>query len=142
MVCHLLINGLLAHPKCVESRDLSYDRTRDESGDLLLIWSHETQSPDRLARAPCFSGSHAGLITGFTCGTFDLELVVFDVADCVHDSQSRSNQSSPCNVAAHAGPAQLLNNPLKLNDIKHATHSSTPIDQAWEALSHMIEGAP
>jgi len=37
MVCHLLINGLLAHPKRVESRDLSHDRTRDESGDLLLV---------------------------------------------------------------------------------------------------------
>jgi hypothetical protein len=37
MVCHLLINGLLAHPKCIESRDLSRDRTRDGSGDLLLI---------------------------------------------------------------------------------------------------------
>jgi hypothetical protein len=33
----LLINGLLAHPKHVESRDLSRDRTHDWSGDLLLV---------------------------------------------------------------------------------------------------------
>ena len=56
------------------------------SGDLLLIWSCEAKSPDGLARAPCFSGSRAGLITGFTCGTFDLELVMLDVADCVRDT--------------------------------------------------------
>ena len=44
------------------------------------------KSPNELARAPCFSGSRAGLITGFTCGTFDLELVMLDVVDCVHNS--------------------------------------------------------
>ena len=82
----MLINGLLAHPKRVESHDLSRDRTHDGSGDLLLVWSRETRSPDGLARAPCFSGSRAGLITGFTCGILDLELVMFDVADCVRDS--------------------------------------------------------
>jgi hypothetical protein len=42
---------------------------------------------DELARAPCFSGSCAGLIMGFTCGTFDLELVKLDVVDCVHDTE-------------------------------------------------------
>jgi hypothetical protein len=43
------------------------------------------RSPDELARAPCFSGSRVSLITGFTCETFDLELVKLDVVDCVHD---------------------------------------------------------
>ena len=43
------------------------------------------RSPDELARAPCFSGSRAGLVTGFICGTFDLELITLDVADRVHD---------------------------------------------------------
>ena len=59
--------------------------TRDVSGDLPLTWSHDLRSPDGLARAPCFSGSRADLVTGFTCGTLDLELVKLDVADCVHD---------------------------------------------------------
>jgi len=44
------------------------------------------RSPDELACAPCFSGSRAGLITGFTCGTFNLELVTLDVADCIHNT--------------------------------------------------------
>jgi hypothetical protein len=56
------------------------------SGNLLLIRLRETWSPDGLAHAPCFSGSCAGLITGFTCGTFDLKLVTLDVVDCVHDT--------------------------------------------------------
>ena len=43
------------------------------------------RSSDDLAHAPCFSGSHAGLILRFTCGTFNLELRDHDVADCVHD---------------------------------------------------------
>jgi hypothetical protein len=90
----LLINGLLAHPKCIESRDLSHDRTRDGSGDLLLIRSCETRSPDGLARAPCFSGSRAGLITGFTYGTFDLELVILDVVDCVCNTVTLDGQVS------------------------------------------------
>ena len=85
-VCHLLINGLLARPKCIGSRDWSCVRTRDESGDLLVVWSHETRSPDGLAHVPCFSGSCVGLIMGFTCGTFDLELVMLDVVDCVHNT--------------------------------------------------------
>ena len=51
-------------------------------------------SPDELARAPCFSGSHASLITGFTYGTFDLELVKLDVADCIHDSNRGERKPS------------------------------------------------
>jgi len=46
------------------------------------------RSLDELARAPCFSGSCASLITGFTCGTFNLELVKLDVVDCIHDTIS------------------------------------------------------
>jgi len=64
------------------------------SGNLLLIRSRETWSPDGLARAPCFSGSCAGLITGFTCGTFDLELVILDVADCVRDKEGPAHSRS------------------------------------------------
>ena len=74
MICHLLINGLLACPKRIGSCDWSHVVTRDVSGDLPLVWSHVLKSPDGLARAPCFSGSRAGLITGFTCGIFDFEL--------------------------------------------------------------------
>ena len=79
------INGVLARPKRIRSRDLSRVRARDVSGDLLLVWSRETGSPDGLARVPCFSGSRVSLITGLTCGTFDLEPWKLDVADFVHD---------------------------------------------------------
>jgi hypothetical protein len=50
------------------------------------------RSPDELARAPCFSGSCASLIMGFTCGTFDLELREHDVADCIYDKTQMSAQ--------------------------------------------------
>ena len=43
------------------------------------------RSSDELAHVPCFSESRADLITEFTCGTFDLELVKLNVTDCVHD---------------------------------------------------------
>ena len=85
-VCHLLINGLLAHPKRIGSRDWLRVRTCDKSDDLFLVWSCEIRSPDDLARASCFSESRAGLITGFTCGTFNLELWECDVVDCVHNT--------------------------------------------------------
>jgi len=55
------------------------------SGDLLVLRSHGIRSPDSLARVPCFLGSRVGLITGLTCGTFDLELQKLDVVDFVHD---------------------------------------------------------
>jgi hypothetical protein len=85
MVCHLLINRLLARPKHIWSRDLSRVRTRDMSGDLLVLRSRGIRSPDSLARVPCFSGSRVGLITGLTCGTFDLELRKLNVVDSVHN---------------------------------------------------------
>jgi len=50
------------------------------------------RSPDELARALCFLGSCASLVTGFACGTFDLELVKLDVADCVYDNYSFSKR--------------------------------------------------
>jgi len=86
-VCHLLINGLLAHPKHIWSYDLSHVRSRDMLGDLLLLWLHGIRSPNSLACVSCFSGSHVGLITGLTCGTFDLELWKLNVMDFVHDKQ-------------------------------------------------------
>jgi len=49
------------------------------------------RSPDELACAPCFSGSRAGLIMGFTCGSSDLELGECDVVDCVYDSMPSSS---------------------------------------------------
>jgi len=93
----VFINRLLARPKCIESRDLSCVETCDKSGDLFLVWSCETRSSDGLARVPCFSGSLAGLIMWFTCGIFDLELVMLDVADCVYDTMCipHSPQSVP-----------------------------------------------
>jgi len=105
-VSHLLINRLLAHPKCIRSCDLScvrtYDlscvRTCDMSGDLFLVWSHETQSPDSLACVPCFSGSCGGLIVGFTCGTFDLKLWELDVIDYVHNSIPSLGFCCACNA--------------------------------------------
>jgi hypothetical protein len=59
------------------------------------------RSPDELARAPCFSGSYAGLITGFTCGTFDLKLIKLDVVDCIHDRQRGTHtvHASFCNLS-------------------------------------------
>jgi hypothetical protein len=68
------------------------------SGDLFLVKSHETRSHDGLARAPCFLGSHGGLIVGFTCGTFDLELWELDVVDCVHDSIPSLGFCCTCNA--------------------------------------------
>ena len=56
------------------------------------------RSPDDLARAPCFSGSHAGLVIGFTCGTFNLELGELDVADCIHDSIPSLGSCCACNA--------------------------------------------
>jgi hypothetical protein len=65
---------------------MTRDGSRDVSGDLLPVGSRVTRSPDVRARVPCFSGSRAGLVAGFTCGTFVLELWKLDVVDCVHDS--------------------------------------------------------
>jgi hypothetical protein len=56
------------------------------------------RSPDDLAHAPCFSGSRAGLVMGFTCGTFDLALEEFDVADCIHDSIPSLGSCCACNA--------------------------------------------
>jgi hypothetical protein len=56
------------------------------------------RSPDELACAPCFSGSRVSLITGFTCETFNLELVKLDVADCVHDSIPSLGFCCTCNA--------------------------------------------
>ena len=86
MVCHLLINRLLACPKCIWSCDLSYIRACDMSDDLLLFWSRGIESLDSWSHVPCFSGSHVGLIMRFTCGTFDLELWKLNVVDSVHNS--------------------------------------------------------
>ena len=85
-VCHLLINRLLARPKRIWSHNLSHVSICDMSGDLLLLWSCGIRSPDSLAHASYFSGSCVGLITGLTCGTFDLELRKLNVVDRVHDS--------------------------------------------------------
>jgi hypothetical protein len=74
MICHLLINGLLACLKHIGSCDLLCVRIHDMSGDLFLVKSCETQSHDGLAHVSCFSESCGGLISGFPCGTFDLEL--------------------------------------------------------------------
>jgi len=98
MVCHLLINGLLAYPKCIGSRNLSHVRTRDVSGDLFLVWLCVIRSPNELACAPYFLGSCAGLITGFTCGTFDLELVKLNVVNCVYDSIPSLGFCCSCNT--------------------------------------------
>ena len=57
------------------------------------------RSPDDLARAPCFSGLRAGLITGFTYGTFNLELGELDVTDCVHDSIPSLGLCCACNTS-------------------------------------------
>ena len=97
-VCHLLINGLLACPKRIKSHDLSHVRAYDESGDLFLVWSCGIRPPNDLARASCFSGSRAGLITGFTCGTFDLELWELDVVDCVYNSIPSLGSCCACNT--------------------------------------------
>jgi len=67
-------------------------------GDLFLVKSCETRSHNGLARAPCFLGSHGGLIVGFTCGTFDLELWELDVVDCVHDSIPSLGFCCTCNA--------------------------------------------
>jgi len=56
------------------------------------------RSPDDLAHASCFSGSCAGLVTGFTCGTFDLELRERDVVDAVHDKERDGNRAHPAAV--------------------------------------------
>jgi len=50
------------------------------------------RSPNELAHASYFSGSRASLIMGFTCGTFDLELVKLDVTDCVHDNRGEKDE--------------------------------------------------
>jgi hypothetical protein len=129
-VCHLLINGLLAHPKRIEFRDLSRDRTRDGSDDLLLIWSRETRSPDGLARAPCFSGSRAGLITGFTYGTFDLELVILDVVDCVRDIRCLT----PCPCVNTWTPLFILIDAYNASFWPHV--ASCPVRLPHHQLSH------
>jgi hypothetical protein len=74
MICHLSINGLLACPKHIRSCDLLCVRIRDMLGDLFLVKSRETQLHDGLAHVSCFSESCGGLISGFPCGTFNLEL--------------------------------------------------------------------
>jgi len=86
MVFHLSINGLLACTKHIRSCDLLYIRAHDMSGDLLLIWPHETRLPDSLAYASCFLGSHVSPIMGFTYGTFDLELYKLNIMDCIYDT--------------------------------------------------------
>jgi len=98
MVCHLLINGLLACPKCIKSCDLSCVGICDVSGDLFLVWSHVIRWPDDLAHAPCFLGSCAGLVMGFTYGTFDLELGELDVMDAVHNSIPSLGSCCTCNA--------------------------------------------
>jgi hypothetical protein len=97
-VCYLLINRLLAHSKHIGSCDLSHVGTCDVSGDLFLVWSCVIRSPDELARVPCFSGSCAGLIMGFTYGTFNLKLIKLDVTDCVHNSISSLGFCCTCNT--------------------------------------------
>jgi len=97
MVCHLLINRLLACPKHIRSCDLSCVRTYDVLGDLFLVWSHVIRSSDELAHAPCFLESCAGLVTGFTCGTFDLELWGLDVVDTVLNSIPSLGSYCTCN---------------------------------------------
>ena len=46
--------------------------------------------------------------------------------------RSANTQTSPCNAAARAGPAQSLSNPLKPKDVKQAARTSVPADQARE----------
>jgi len=88
----------LAHPKHIGSHDLSHVRAHDVSGDLFLVWSHGTRSCDDLAHVSCFSGSCGGLIAGFTCRTFDLELWGLNVIDCVHDSIPSLGFCCTCNA--------------------------------------------
>ena len=99
----------LSHPKHIGSHDLSHVRARDVSGDLFLVWSHGTRSCDDLAHVPCFLESCGGLITGFPCGTFDLELWELNVVDCIYDRY--------IDILIHYSMLQWLSKQINLIDV-------------------------
>jgi hypothetical protein len=61
---------------------------------------------------------------GFTCGTFDLKLVILDVADCVRDSARSQERSSKVVHAAGSG----------------ATTRSVQLGGAWRCGTRSWEG--
>jgi hypothetical protein len=122
------------------------------SGDLFLVKSCETWSHNGLARVPCFSGSHDGLITGFTCGTFNLELGELDVMDCVHNTFHHIEMQTAMNTPTSSPTVSPIyeNIPLPPSDTctvastrvaspKYMPHTPSPVEY-WMPEAKDIQG--